>query len=36
LSRAKTSKQSKEIVLALGWLFNGCHGGYAGVRSKSK
>jgi uncharacterized surface anchored protein len=36
LSRAKTSKQSKEIVLALGWLFNGCHGGYAAVRSKNK
>ncbi len=36
LSGAKTGKQSKEIILALGWLFNGCHGGYAAVRSKSK
>lgn len=35
-SNAETKKQSKEIVLALGWLFNGCHGGYAAVRSKRK
>jgi carboxypeptidase family protein len=32
----KPEKQSKEIVLALGWLFNGCHGGYAAMRTKSK
>ena len=36
LSSSKTSKQNKEIILALGWLFNGCHGGYASVRSKGK
>lgn len=36
LSKAKTGKQNREIVLALGWLFNGCHGGYAAVRSSSK
>ena len=36
LSKAKTGKQNREIVLALGWLFNGCHGGYAAVRSKRK
>jgi uncharacterized surface anchored protein len=36
LSSAKTGKQNREIILALGWLFNGCHGGYAAVRSKSK
>jgi uncharacterized surface anchored protein len=35
-SEAVTDKQNKEIVLALGWRFNGCHGGYAAVRSKSK
>lgn len=34
LSNAKTKKQSKEVILALGWLFSGCHGGYAAVRSK--
>ena len=34
LGKAKLDKQHKEIVLALGWLFNGCHGGYAGVRKK--
>ena len=36
LSKAKTEKQNKEIILALGWLFNGCHGGYATVRNRSK
>ena len=36
LSKAKTEKQNKEIILALGWLFNGCHGGYAVVRNRSK
>lgn len=36
LSKAKTAKQNKEIILALGWLFNGCHGGYAAVRNRSK
>jgi Carboxypeptidase regulatory-like domain len=36
LSNAKTKKQSKEIILALGWRFNGCHGGYAEVRNKRK
>lgn len=34
LGKAKTDKQHQEIVLALGWLFNGCHGGYAAVRKK--
>ncbi len=34
LSKAKTEKQNKEIILALGWLFSGCHGGYAAVRSR--
>ena len=34
LGKAKPEKQPKEIVLALGWLFNGCHGGYAVVRSR--
>ena len=34
LGKAKLDKQHKEIVLALGWLFNGCHGGYAVVRKK--
>ena len=34
IGNAKTKKQNKEIILALGWLFNGCHGGYAEVRSK--
>jgi len=34
LKGAKTGKQRKEIILALGWLFNGCHGGYATVRSR--
>lgn len=34
LGKARTGKQHKEIVLALGWLFNGCHGGYAAVRKK--
>jgi len=33
---AKASKQTKEIVLALGWKFEGCHGGYAQVRKKQK
>ena len=32
LGKAKPDKRHKEIVLALGWLFNGCHGGYAAVR----
>jgi hypothetical protein len=32
----KPEKKAKEIILALGWLFNGCHGGYAAMRSKSK
>jgi len=36
LSNAKTKKQNKEIILALGWRFSGCHGGYAEVRSKRK
>lgn len=34
LGKTKPDKQHKEIVLALGWLFNGCHGGYAAVRKK--
>lgn len=32
--KAKADKGQTEIVLALGWLFNGCHGGYAEVRKK--
>jgi uncharacterized surface anchored protein len=36
LSKARTGKQKKEIVLALGWLFNGCHGGYAVLRRSVK
>ena len=36
LSNAKAKKQNKEIILALGWRFSGCHGGYAEVRSKRK
>ena len=32
LGKTKPEKQHKEIVLALGWLFNGCHGGYAKLR----
>jgi hypothetical protein len=36
LGGVKTGKQGKEIILALGWLFNGCHGGYAELRSKRK
>jgi len=36
LSGASTGKDGKEIILALGWLFSGCHGGYAAVRSKLK
>ena len=34
LGKPKSDKQHKEIVLALGSLFNGCHGGYATVRKK--
>lgn len=34
LGKERSDKQHKEIVLALGWLFNGCHGGYAAVRKK--
>lgn len=34
LGKTKSDSQHKEIVLALGWLFNGCHGGYAAVRKK--
>lgn len=26
-------KSSREVVLALGWLFGGCHGGYATLRN---
>ena len=36
LNGKKPGKQNKEIILALGWLFEGCHGGYAEVRNKSK
>lgn len=36
LSKAKPEKGKKEIILALGWRFNGCHGGYAAVRDRSK
>lgn len=36
LGKPKADKQQKEIVLALGWAFNGCHGGYAAVRTKNK
>ena len=36
LSKAGTEKNNKEIVLALGWLFNGCHGGYATMRNRNK
>jgi len=36
LEKAKAGKQTKEIVLALGWSFDGCHGGYAHVRKKPK
>lgn len=36
LGQARPNKHKKEIVLALGWLFNGCHGGYAEVRNKNK
>jgi len=32
----RKQKSNREIVLALGWLFSGCHGGYAAVRSKGK
>lgn len=34
LSKAKLDKHDKEIVLALGWSFSGCHGGYAVVRKR--
>lgn len=36
LSKHKPDKQHQEIVLALGWLFNGCHGGYATVRKPNE
>jgi hypothetical protein len=36
LGRSGTEKNNKEIVLALGWLFNGCHGGYATMRNRNK
>src|SRR5262249_5902863 len=36
LGKAKTGKQTREIVLALGWQFDGCHGAYAEVRKKPK
>lgn len=34
--KSKTDKQHKEIVLALGWLFSGCHGGYAVLRKSNE
>lgn len=36
LGKARPDKHNKEIVLALGWSFNGCHGGYAKVRNQDK
>lgn len=33
LGKARPEKHKQEIVLALGWSFNGCHGGYAKVRN---
>jgi len=34
LQKTKSAKQTREIVLALGSEFYGCHGGYAQLRKR--